>query len=42
MNENSELPKSTVNAAILAGCIIAFLGFGFFRNVWGLPASYVG
>lgn len=29
MNENSELPKSTVNAAILAGCIIAFLGFGF-------------
>ncbi|MBV1863574.1 MAG: MFS transporter [Rhodobacteraceae bacterium] len=29
MNENSTLPKSTVNAAILAGCVIAFLGFGF-------------
>ncbi|MFK7875454.1 MAG: MFS transporter, partial [Paracoccaceae bacterium] len=29
MNDNSALSKSTVNAAILAGCIIAFLGFGF-------------
>ena len=29
MGENSALPKSTVNAAILAGCVIAFLGFGF-------------
>lgn len=29
MTEDKELPKSTVNAAIVAGCVIAFLGFGF-------------
>lgn len=29
MTEDRELPKSTVNAAIVAGCVIAFLGFGF-------------
>lgn len=29
MNPQSTLSKSTLNAAILSGCIIAFLGFGF-------------
>jgi MFS family permease len=29
MTEPAEFPKSTLNAAILAGCMIAFLGFGF-------------
>ncbi len=29
MQSNAPLSKSTVNAAILAGCVIAFLGFGF-------------
>lgn len=29
MTEARDIPQSTVNAAILAGCIIAFLGFGF-------------
>ena len=29
MQSNAALSKSTVNAAILAGCVIAFLGFGF-------------
>lgn len=29
MNSETELPASTLNAAILAGCVIAFLGFGF-------------
>lgn len=29
MEQPTELPRTTLNAAILAGCIIAFLGFGF-------------
>lgn len=29
MDTDTKLSKSTLNAAILAGCIIAFLGFGF-------------
>lgn len=29
MNESAKIPKSTLNAAIMAGCVIAFLGFGF-------------
>ena len=29
MQSNAPLSKSTVNSAIVAGCVIAFLGFGF-------------
>ncbi len=29
MDQPTEISKTTLNAAILAGCIIAFLGFGF-------------
>ena len=29
MNTSPELSKGTLNAAILAGCVVAFLGFGF-------------
>ncbi len=29
MEQQTEYPAATINAAIMAGCIIAFLGFGF-------------